>query len=252
MQSKLDRHITRNRQRLLTLSILTFGVMTLAAQVRSSFAVPAGSFKVVKLIGSKGTGAARRDSLMVNAWGDAFFPGDPFWINDEGTGFSELIDGKGKIFKSLPSVTVPGATGGVGKPTGIVANGTGQFPLPSGGSTLFIFATADGTIAGWNSGTVATTIVNNSGSASYTGLALASNGTANLIYAANRVNSGSIDVFDSNFNPVTVSGDFIDPNLPVGLIPYNISRPSMATCLLPTRRGRSRSARLTNSIPMAT
>jgi uncharacterized protein (TIGR03118 family) len=82
---------------------------------------------------------------------------------------------------------------------------------------LFIFATADGTIAGWNSGTVATTIVNNSATASYTGLALANNGTVNLLYAANRANLGSIDVFDSNFNPATV------PNLPAGLISYNIA-----------------------------
>src|SRR5271154_1479160 len=128
MHSNLNQNGARKRHTFLAFSILMFGVMMLAVQIRSTVAVPAGSFKVVKLIGSKGTGAARRDSLMVNAWGSAFFPGDPFWINDDGTGFSELIDGKGRIFKSLPSVTVPGATGGVGKPTGIVANGTGQFP----------------------------------------------------------------------------------------------------------------------------
>jgi uncharacterized protein (TIGR03118 family) len=88
---------------------------------------------------------------------------------------------------------------------------------------LFIFSTADGTIAGWNSGTIATTIVNNSGGASYTGLALANNGTANLLYAANGAQAGSIDVFDSNFNPFTTSGGFSDPNLPAGFIPYNIT-----------------------------
>jgi hypothetical protein len=81
--------------------------MIVAIQIRSSLALSAGSFRVVKLIGSKGTGAARKDSRMINAWGSAFIPGDPFWINDEATGFSELINGKGAIFKSQPFVMVP-------------------------------------------------------------------------------------------------------------------------------------------------
>jgi uncharacterized protein (TIGR03118 family) len=104
-----------------------------------------------------------------------------------------------------------------------VANGTGQFLLPSGETTLFIFATADGTIAGWNSGSAATTIINNTGEASYTGLALANNGTDNFLYAANHSEPGSIDVFDANFNPVTATGEFDDPDLPTGMTPYNVA-----------------------------
>ena len=87
---------------------------------------------------------------------------------------------------------------------------------------MFIFATEDGTIAGWNEslGATATTIITNS-SEVYTGLALANNGTVNLLYAAN--SKGSIDVFDSNFNPTTTTGGFSDPALPTGLTPYNIT-----------------------------
>jgi uncharacterized protein (TIGR03118 family) len=210
---------------LLALSILTFAVAMLAVQVRITVAASVSSFKVDKLIGSKGSGGKKKDPLMINPWGATFIAAahTPFWINDEGTGVSELIDGKGKIMKALPFVTIPGATAGsTSKPTGIVGNATGDFPIPGSTSALFIFATEDGTIAGWNQslGATATTIVTNAGEV-YTGLALANNGTANLLYAAN--SKGSIDVFDSNFNPVTTTGGFVDPNLPAGFTPYNVT-----------------------------
>src|SRR5208282_1869656 len=168
---------------------------TVTSQVRSTVAESVSSFKVVKLVGSTETGAKRTDSRMINAWGIAFISADggtPFWINDEGTGLSELIDGKA----------------------------TGLFPIPGNPSALFIIDTEEGTIAGWNesSGATATTIVTNPGKV-YTGLALADN----HLYAANAAAPGSIDVFDSNFNPVTGSGGFSDPNLPTGVTPYNIT-----------------------------
>jgi uncharacterized protein (TIGR03118 family) len=224
MPSGSQRRARLTHRSILALSVLAFGAAIIAAPFVSADAASVSSFKITRLIGSKGSAAKKKDSHMVNAWGSAFIAGDPFWINDEGTGVSELIDGNGKIFKSLPLVALPAAGGGTGQPTGIVANTTGQFPLPSAGpSAFFIFATDDGTIAGWNSGAAATTIVNNSGSASYTGLALANTGSANLLYAANHSAPGSIDVFDSNFNPLTATGEFSDPMLPAGFTPYNIT-----------------------------
>ena len=225
MHGRLDRHVVRSRHKILALSILTFALAMLAVQVRSTVAASVSSFKVDNLIGSKGAGAKKKDSHMINPWGTTFIAAasTPFWINDEGTGVSELIDGKGKIMKALPFVTIPGATAGsTGKPTGIVGNATGQFPIPGSTSALFIFATEDGTIAAWNESLDATakTILTNSGEV-YTGLALANSGTANLLYAAN--SKGSIDVFDSNFNPVTTTDGFVDPNLPAGFTPYNVT-----------------------------
>jgi uncharacterized protein (TIGR03118 family) len=225
MHGRLDRHVVRSRHKILALSVLTFAVAMLTVQVRSTVAASVSSFKVDNLIGSKGSGGKKKDSQMINAWGATFIAAahTPFWINDEGTGVSELIDGKGKIMKALPFVTIPGATAGsTGKPTGIVGNATGQFTIPGSTSALFIFATEDGTIAAWNESLDATakTILTNSGEV-YTGLALANNGTANLLYAAN--SKGSIDVFDSNFNPVTTTGGFVDPNLPAGFTPYNVT-----------------------------
>jgi uncharacterized protein (TIGR03118 family) len=224
MKNRIHRQVIRSRHGGLALSIVTLGVMMALVQIGSTSALPVGSFEVVKLIGSKGTGATRMDRRMINAWGSAFIPDEtPFWINDEATGVSELINGKGMILKSLPFVTIPAADGSTGKPTGIVGNATGEFPLPAGGPSLFIFSTEDGTIAGWNTGTTATTTVNNLGKAAYTGLALANNGTANLLFAANHTQPGSIDVFDSNFSPISTTGGFSNPNLPAGFTPYNVA-----------------------------
>jgi len=173
--------------------------MTFTAWVKAS-AQSIGSFQVTRLIGSAGSGAPLVDPRMVNAWGNAFFQGGPFWINDNNTGVSELIDGQGNIDPALPFVMIPGASGGQGQPSGIVANSTADFVLPGfpGGPALFIFATEDGTISAWNYGTAATIQVNNSGKAAYEGLALAKNGTANQLYAANQGvpgHPGSIDDF---------------------------------------------------------
>jgi uncharacterized protein (TIGR03118 family) len=55
----------------------------------------------------------------------------------------------------------------------------------------------------------------------YTGLAQASNGGANFLYAANS-SAGRIDVFDSSWSPTNLSGSFVDPNLPTGFVPFNI------------------------------
>jgi hypothetical protein len=57
---------------------------------------------------------------MVSAWGYAFIPGHPFFINVEGTGTSEIIDGKG-FFTLLPFAT-RAVSNGTDKPTGIIAN----------------------------------------------------------------------------------------------------------------------------------
>ena len=65
--------------------------------------------------------------------------------------------------------------------------------------------------------------------ASFTGLALANNGSGKFLYAANNAGAGGIDVFNSSFALVTLSGSFTDPNVPAfnsifgsGYVPYNI------------------------------
>lgn len=176
--------------------------------------------------------AAYVDPNLVNPWGVAFNPGGgPFWVSNQGTGTSTLYDGEGTPFPAgnplvvnIPQSAVP-PTG----PTGQVFNGTPDFVLNTGGKSgpaAFIFANLDGSISAWNNTgdpTQAVTVVpaGTTGPAVYTGLAAASAGGANYLYATNGA-TGRVDVFDGNFNPVTLAGDFEDPTVPAGLQPFNI------------------------------
>jgi uncharacterized protein (TIGR03118 family) len=56
----------------------------------------------------------------------------------------------------------------------------------------------------------------------YTGLAQDSVGTSSFLYAANSAPGGKINVFNSSWAPTTLAGSFTDPNLPAGLVPFNI------------------------------
>jgi len=70
--------------------------------------------------------------------------------------------------------------------------------------------------------TQAFTVVDNSATSVYKGLALVATPTPQL-YAAN-FKTGAIDVFDAQFKPVTslATGAFVDTTVPVGFAPFNI------------------------------
>jgi uncharacterized protein (TIGR03118 family) len=155
--------------------------------------------------------AANTDPNLKNPWGVSFAATSPFWVSDQVTGVSTLYNGAGNIVSLV--VTVPS-----GSPTGQVFNTTTGF-LTNGSPASFIFDTLGGNIDGWNGGTTATVMASNS-AAVYTGLALASASSNNYLYAAN--NNGGIDVYDSSFTKVSLSGSFVDPDLPSGYVPYNI------------------------------
>jgi uncharacterized protein (TIGR03118 family) len=102
-----------------------------------------------------------------------------------------------------------------------VFNGTPDFAVTAGASH-FIFATEDGTISGWSSGTQAELKVDNSASgAIYKGLALGVSGGNNFLYATD-FHNGKIDAFDKNFAPVQMAGKFQVPKLPAGYAPFGI------------------------------
>ena len=158
------------------------------------------------------------DTNLVNAWGLAFSSSSPFWVSGNHSGVSTLYNTTGGVQKLV--VTIPPPPGGTGPsaPTGVVFNGTTNFVV-GGQPARFIFATEDGTIAGWNTGTNAVLVVDNStNGAIYKGLAEASN----LLFAAN-FNAGTVDVFDRSFAPATRSGAFIDPNMPTNYAPFNVA-----------------------------
>lgn len=159
--------------------------------------------------------AANTDANLKNPWGIASGATSPFWLANQVIGTSTLYDGSGTPQALV--VTVPG-----GDPTGAVFNSTPDFSLSVGGKALFMFATLNGNIAGWNAGLGTTAEVRvTTTDAVYTGLALGNNGAGNFLYAVNA--EGGVDVFDSAFTATTLAGSFVDPGLPAGFTPYNVA-----------------------------
>jgi uncharacterized protein (TIGR03118 family) len=186
-----------------------------------------GGFAQVNLA-SDVPGIARfTDPNLVNPWGMAFSPTGPFWLADNGTGVSDLLDGRGQPVPLV--VMVPSAARSDSVPTGTVFNGRTGFAISENGVSApsrFLFASEDGTIAGWSAlvdptrGLLA--VDNSSSGAVYTGLALATDPTGHgFLYAAD-FSRGTIDVFDQDFRPVVRTGSFQDPNLPGDFAPFNI------------------------------
>jgi uncharacterized protein (TIGR03118 family) len=166
---------------------------------------------------------AHVDANLVNPWGIAFFPGGPFWINDNNSGFSTLYDQTGMLQGTF-TIPPPSGSTAAATPTGIVANLSQTGFIVGGKPSLFIFDTEDGTISGWNGGATVILAVDNSmggAGAVYKGLALITNNGANFLLATN-FRSGKVEVYDSNFKLTNLSGTFTDPNLPAGYAPFGI------------------------------
>ncbi|HVG14808.1 MAG TPA: TIGR03118 family protein [Chitinophagaceae bacterium] len=183
-----------------------------------------GEFKQVNLVANKeGYGATRIDPLLINAWGIAFSSGGTPWIGSQGGHVSPVYNSEGA--QARPPVNIPspgGPTGG--NPTGVAFyGGNTDFILANGQAARFIFVGVDGILSAWNgaAGNNALLIKNNVATAVYTGLAIASDGGNNFLYAANFA-ARTIDVFDRTFTPVT-NKPFNDPYLPTDYSPFNIT-----------------------------
>lgn len=170
--------------------------------------------------------AANVDPNLVNAWGIAFNPTGFVWVANQGSSTSTLYDGNG--VRQTLVVAIPAGTAGAARPTGIVFNGSTDFKVTQNGVTgasAFIFAGEAGTLSGWSPAvnrTNSVTVVDTGGAALYKGLAIASSGGANFLYATDFRN-GRVDVYDANWQKVTLpGGSFVDPNLPAGFAPFGI------------------------------
>ncbi len=166
--------------------------------------------------------AEKTDTNLVNPWGIAISGSSPFWVSDNHAGKSTLYDGNG-IASSLV-VTIPPPSGGTppAAPTGVLFNSSTNFQVSPGAAARFIFATEDGTIVGWNSGSTGIVKVDNSAAgAIYKGLGIGTSSGSNYLYAANFF-AGTIDVFDQNYGSVTLPGNFLDPTIPSGFAPFNV------------------------------
>jgi len=193
----------------------------------------APAFTLTNLISDVPGMAKRTDANLVNPWGMALGRNSGIWISGNGVGKSTSYDGTGQPLPStspqVVSIKAPGSNGDSSSPTGVVTNVTDQFVISSGGKTgpsSLLFATEDGTIAGWNSDVNATSAVvaadNSAVGAIYKGLAISFNGTGPLLFATN-FHAGTVDVFDTQFKPAHTSGAFRDPKLPAGYAPFGIA-----------------------------
>src|SRR5262245_39768639 len=183
---------------------------------------PSSHYLLQNLVSDIPNLASITDTNLLNPWGLAFGPSTPFWVADNHAGLSTVYNSTGGVQSVV--VTIPPPSGGTppAAPTGILFNTTTNFAV-NGEPAKFIFATEDGTISAWSSGTTAVLEADNSGSDTiYKGIALASNNTANFLYAAD-FKGGKIDVFDANFQPVKNANSFVDPSIPAGFAPFNVA-----------------------------
>lgn len=196
---------------LVLVSVLAFLSTTAMAQ-----------YKVTNLDSNQVNGAKFDDPLQVNGWGIARGATSPWWVSDQGSGWSTLYDGNG-VKQSLVVAVPPAEKLFVGQPTGIVINESTDFKV-SGSPALFIFDTLDGTISAWSPAVnvkAAIVIADNSASgASYTALAVTNKASGNSLFAVDNANN-QIDIYDASF---TWTGTFAtDPNVPSGMAAFGIS-----------------------------
>lgn len=204
----------------------------LAVEPLEDRCVPAVTFTQTNLISDVPGLAPRTDPNLVNPWGIALGTNGGLWVADNGAGVATTYDGSGQTLPltSPLVVTIPTPESmGASKPTGVATNATSGFVISSGGASgpaTELFATEDGTIAGWNSAVDATHAIiavdNSASEAIYKGLAIGFNASGAFLFATN-FHAGTIDVFDQNFAPVSMPGAFADPNIPAGFAPFGIS-----------------------------
>jgi uncharacterized protein (TIGR03118 family) len=208
-----------------------------------------------------------QDSNLLNPWGVTETPtGSPFWVSDNAAGVSTLYNvpatAPNSVTKNPRVVRIPTPVdllGRSGAPTGTVFNITtlpGSTPgfiisgvdatnKPTSAPALFIFATEDGTIVGWNpavnpegfdpanAGNYGIIARNNSGDnfdpnanpktgAVYKGLAIATDAKGQTRLYVTNFRNGRVEMYDVNFQTLTSPPAFVDPKLPDSYAPFNI------------------------------
>jgi uncharacterized protein (TIGR03118 family) len=155
----------------------------------------------------------------------------PWWISDNGSHKStvysdDTVAQTFTISATVVSIPCPGMPAtACGTPTGVVWNpiqaSLTSF-LVSGTPAKFIWATEDGTIVAWNTGTFGVIEKDNSGlGAVYKGLEVATNSGTTLLYVTN-FNAGTVEMYDTTWTQVVSPTAFFDPKLPPGYAPFNI------------------------------
>jgi len=197
------------------------------------------------------------DPNLVNPWGVAESTGSPFWVADNNRGVSTLYNDTANTPVTIAPlvVSIPGPKDPLnptGTPTGAVFNtataaqqfkisGFDRNGVAASAPALFMFATEDGTIVGWNpgvnppgfdinkAGSYGIIAVDNSTNptaadgAVYKGLAIATDAAGKTLLYATNFRAGTVEVYDTSFHRVSLSaGAFTDRHLPHDYAPFNI------------------------------
>jgi uncharacterized protein (TIGR03118 family) len=208
--------MTKHSRGALPALLVGLGLLALTANTAQ-----AGPFVQTNLVSNHPGLAPITDPNLNNPWGVSESTTSPFWVSDQGRNLATLytVTGAGVSKVSL-EVSIPTTAAGPQGPTGQVFNNqAGSFLLPGGSPATFIFANLNGTISAWNGGTAAVIQATTPG-AVYTGLAIASNASGPLLYAANS-SQNRIDVFNSSFAPVSLGPNAFQ-NPVAGLVPFNV------------------------------
>jgi uncharacterized protein (TIGR03118 family) len=204
------------------------------------------------------------DPNLLNPWGLTRSPnGSPWWVGNNNSGTSTLVaiippppnakpgtpptaalpnafpdphpdsngNGINSPFNNFVMVPPPSiAPHTQSAPTGVVFNGSAtDFQVAPGKQAIFLFATEDGTISGWNPGVDVTNAIrkvdnrdkDNDG-AVYKGLTSGEIDGKKVLYAAN-FRSGRVEVYDTHFHPVHLGEDaFDDDTIPRDFAPFNV------------------------------
>jgi uncharacterized protein (TIGR03118 family) len=219
----------------------SLGLTGLAASASATGSIAHSAYQQTNLVSDIPGLALHTDPNLRNSWGTSTGPGLPIWVSDNATGVATLYDGQGnpqpgpgvhQLVVTIPAAP-SGGPGAAGTPDGTVFNPTPDgFAVSKNGVSAparFLFATEDGTIAGWNPAVDPThaviavdrsTVTDQAGDhgAVYKGLALVSTPAGKFLYATN-FRFGTIEVFDSSFHQVN---SFTDPTVPPGFAPFGI------------------------------
>jgi uncharacterized protein (TIGR03118 family) len=211
----------------LVFTSIVLALMMLSIEGGAAIAAPAIFYKQTNLISDEAGKAALPDDNLLNAWGMAFQPNGAIWVNDNHAGVATLYDGLGAIQTLVVTVPPPIGNDAQATPTGMVANAfKSNAPGNNFDGDVFIFATEDGTISGWQGslGKEAAIRRDNSEDGSiYKGLAQGVTRDGRPHIYATDFHNGAIGVFDSSYMPVTLNGKFEDPFLPKGYAPFGIA-----------------------------
>ena len=200
--------------------MITLAFAVLALVFASSAAM--AQYQLINHSSNQFKQAVHDDPLLVNGWGLAHGPGSPWWVSDNGSGWSTLYDGQGNLNQNLKVLIPTAGENGPGSPTGIVFNSSSDFQL-GGWPTFFLFSALDGSISGWAPQTnfnqaIVAPLVNAPKGAVYTGLAISNNASKNHLYAADLANN-TVDVYDGTFNLVM---QLTASQVPSGFAPFGI------------------------------